>query len=165
MADGSFPNWKRDKGHPRLPETFWTSPWLLGPWCCKYELRGAPPSLFFRGLLGTTQTFSEKTYTNMKSYTISEILRGAGRILLPWKADPEPARLSRVSVLFRAGVSHEINSEEKQPPCPAEASKKRRSHHHVGNRGGWGGKEVLMCSSVYNSLPKKTKQNRTFSVW
>lgn len=60
----------------------------------------------------------------MKSYTIFEILRGAGRILLPWKMDPERARLSRVSVLFRAGVSHEINSEEKQPPCPAEALKK-----------------------------------------
>lgn len=94
----------------------------------------------------------------MESYTIFDILRGAGRFLLSWKTDPEPARPSRMSVLFRVGVSHEINSEEKQPLCPAEASRKRRSHHDVGNTGCWGGKQVLMFSSVNNSLLKNRRK-------
>lgn len=55
-------------------------------------------------------------------YTIFEIWRGRGqkKILLSSKTDPEPARLS--GMLFTVWVSHEINSEEKQPQYPAEVS-------------------------------------------
>ena len=91
IGDGSFPNWKpRRRGSPGFQTHLGQ---VLGPQApgtantSSFTPR-APPSLFSRAFLGT-KTFSEKTYTNMESYTIFEILMGgweefSGLGKLPW---------------------------------------------------------------------------------
>ena len=81
IGDGSFPNWKpRRRGSPGFQTHLGQ---VLGPQApgtantSSFTPR-ALPSLFSRAFLGT-KTFSEKTYTNMESYTIFEILMGGGK--------------------------------------------------------------------------------------
>lgn len=160
MVDGSFPNWKPGRrGTPGSPIHFGQalSSQVLGIRNKNSATWQAPQSLLSRALLGMTQTFSEKTYKYGGLYNVWNS-KGGGQEELSCLGKLSQSRLDWIENAPQRGSEPWDYSEEKQPRCPAEASRERRSHHSWATQEFEAGKEVLVFSLANNSLLKNRRE-------